>query len=216
MKPDGGEGTLNPWTVHAAETRYSNPWITVVHHEVTTPGGRGGIYGVVRFHNHAVGVIPVDSDGTTWIVGQYRFPLDRYSWEIPEGGARNGTPPLETAIRELQEETGLSALHWHELMRMDLSNSVSDEQATVYLAWGLAFGEAAPEETERLRLRRVPLGEAFSMAMDGRITDAISVAALLKLWALSHREGGLPEGLAASVHRGFCTSEDQATSFCGS
>lgn len=192
----------NPWTVRTAETRYSNPWISVVHHEVTTPTGTPGIYGVVRYRNHAVGVVPVEADGTTWIVGQWRFPLGRYSWEIPEGGAPDGSDPLETGRRELLEETGLSARHWRELMRMDLSNSVSDESATLYVCWELSAGTAAPEETERLRLRRLPLGEAVAMALDGRITDAMSVAALLKLRLLLET-GGLPEDLAARARRGL-------------
>ncbi len=196
------DDTRNPWTVHAAETRYSNPWITVVHHEVTNPGGGPGIYGVVRYRNHAVGAIPVDADGATWIVGQYRFPLGRYSWEIPEGGAPDGTPPLETAVRELREETGLSAGRWLELMRMDLSNSVTDEEATLYVAWDVVAGDSAPEETERLAVRRLPLGEAVAMAMDGRITDAMSVAGLIKLKLLA-LEGGLPADLMARVRRGL-------------
>ncbi|MGY0039855.1 NUDIX domain-containing protein [Pedobacter sp. NJ-S-72] len=116
----------------------------------------------------------------TWIVGQYRFPLKAYSWEIPEGGGPLGLSPLDSAKRELQEETGLAATDWTEIQRMHLSNSVSNELAIIYVARGLTMGEAEPEETEELVLRKLPFEEAYQMAIDGRITDSMSVAALLK------------------------------------
>ena len=117
----------------------------------------------------------------TWLVGQYRFPLQQYSWEIPEGGAPEGTDPLLSAYRELKEETGFTAQSWQHLITMHLSNSVSDELALVYLATDLMAGEWEPEETEQLQLKRVHVQEAFAMVANGVITDAISVAALLKL-----------------------------------
>ncbi|MFM2044911.1 MAG: hypothetical protein RLY86_3487 [Pseudomonadota bacterium] len=191
-EPDGS----NPWTIRSADLRYENPWIRVVHHEVLNPAGSPGIYGVVRFRNRAVGVVPVDRDGHTWLVGQYRFPLDRYSWEIPEGGAPEGQSPADAANRELAEETGLTARHLMEIGLADLSNSVSDETGFLYVAWDLTAGVADPEETERLSLRRLPLREALAMAMDGRITDSLSQIALMKLRLMADRAHGAADGAA--------------------
>ncbi|WP_374449953.1 NUDIX domain-containing protein [Stella sp.] len=187
----GPDADANPWTVRRAEVRYDNRWIRVTHHEVLTPAGTPGIYGTVHFKNLAIGVVPVDDQGHTWLVGQYRFPLGTYSWEIPEGGGPHGVPPLESAARELAEETGLVAAGWLPLLEMDLSNSVSDERAIAYLAWDLTQGAAEPEPTEQLRLRRLPLGAAFGLVRDGSIRDALSVAALQAL-ELRWRDGSLP------------------------
>lgn len=192
----------NPWTMLSREIRYENPWIRVVHHEVLNPRRRPGIYGVVEFRNRAVGVIPVDQDGCTWLVGQYRFPLGRYSWEIPEGGAPDGSSPAESALRELREETGLVAGTLTELLRLDLSNSVTDETGVVFLATSLTPGPPAPEETEQLAVRRVPLGQALAEVMDGRITDSLSVTGLMKLKLLADA-GGLPAGVLDCVRRGL-------------
>lgn len=194
--------TQNPWKTLTRDIRYENPWIRVVHHEVLNPSGKPGIYGVVQYRNLAVGVIPVDQDGHTWLVGQYRFPLDRYSWEIPEGGAPEGTSGEASALRELQEETGLTAGRLAEVVRLDLSNSVSNETGVVYLAWDLTPGESAPEETEQLKVRRVPLKEAIARVLDGSITDSLSVAGLLRL-RLLHDDGQLPPGAAEAVARGM-------------
>jgi 8-oxo-dGTP pyrophosphatase MutT (NUDIX family) len=120
----------------------------------------------------------------TYLVGQYRFTLDAYSWEIPEGGCPQGTDPLQTAIRELKEETGLVAATYKELMRLHLSNSVSDELAIIYLATELMQQDAEPEETEALQIKKVSLLDAFGMVADGTITDAMSVAALTKIQLL--------------------------------
>lgn len=196
---DPGEGTAgeaNPWTVESAEVRYDNRWIRVTHHAVLTPAGSPGIYGTVHFKNIAIGIVPIDAEGRTWLVGQYRFPLGAYSWEIPEGGGPHDVPPLESAMRELVEETGLVAGTWLPLLEMDLSNSVSDERAIAYLAWDLTQGAAAPEPTEQLRLRRLPVREAFALVRSGEIRDALSVAALQAL-ELRWREGALPPALAA-------------------
>ncbi len=171
----------NPWTILSSEEKYDNPWINVVEHQVLNPNGGKGIYGKVHFKNLAIGIIPVFENGDTILVGQYRFPLNAYSWEIPEGGGKIGVEPIESAKRELLEETGLSASRWTTLLEMHLSNSVSDELAIIYLAEELIQGEAMPEETEQLQLKRVPLTQAFDMVIKGEITDSMSVAALLKL-----------------------------------
>lgn len=171
----------NPWQITGEQNIYDNTWIRLTEYQVIDPSGGKGIYGKIHFKNVAVGVIPIDHENHTWLVGQFRFPLQQYSWEIPEGGAPVGTAPLLSAQRELKEETGLSAGHWEEFLTMHLSNSVADELAIVYLATELKAGTASPEETEQLQVKRVPLETAFSMVAKGEITDAISVAALLKL-----------------------------------
>ena len=170
----------NPWTTLERKEIYDNNWINVNEHQVINPSGGQGIYGVVHFKNLAIGILPLDEDNNTWLVGQYRYPLQAYSWEIPEGGGPLGIDPLDGAKRELLEETGLTATNWTELQRMHLSNSVSDELAIIYVARGLTMGVAAPEETEDLQLRKLPFEEAYQMVLDGIITDSMSVAAILK------------------------------------
>lgn len=176
--------TSNPWKTLNSEIAYDNPWIQVTHREVLNPAGNPGIYGVVHFKNTAIGIVPLDAEGYTWLVGQYRYTLERYCWEIPEGGGPVGTPPLDSARRELLEETGLSAERWTPLLEIHPSNSVTDEYGIAYLAEGLTQGHAEPEETEQLQLRRLPLREAVDMVLRGEITDALSMAALLKVWVL--------------------------------
>lgn len=170
----------NPWTTLESRKIYENNWISLTEHQVINPSGGRGIYGEVHFRNHAIGILPLDEELNTWLVGQYRFPLKAYSWEIPEGGGPLDQPLLDSAKRELQEETGLIAGSWTELLRMHLSNSVSDEAGVVFIARELTMGPAEPEETEELVLRKLPFEEAYQMALDGRITDSMSVAALLK------------------------------------
>ena len=170
----------NPWTTLEQKEVYDNPWINVNEHKVINPSGGNGIYGVVHFKNWAIGILPLDEEHNTWLVGQYRYPLKTYSWEIPEGGGDLDKDPLDGAKRELLEETGLVAKEWTEIQRMHLSNSVSDEYAFIYVARGLTMTEAAPEETEQLIVKKLPFEEAYEMVMDGRITDSISIAAILK------------------------------------
>ena len=171
---------------HSRRVAYENAWITVWHDEVSRPDGSPGIYGVVHFGNLAAGVVALDDDDRIMLVGQHRYTLDRESWEIPEGGV----PPTETALegiqRELREETGLEAREWRELGRLDLSNSVTDEEAVLFEAHGLHHGEAAPEATESIAIRWVPFDDAVAMVRDGAITDAMSVAAILRV-ALDRR-----------------------------
>jgi 8-oxo-dGTP pyrophosphatase MutT (NUDIX family) len=166
---------------------YDNPWIEVTHREVINPSGGQGIYGMVHFKNLAIGIVPIDAEGYTWLVGQYRYPLERYSWEIPEGGGPAGIPVLESAQRELEEETGLCADTWIHILEMHVSNSVSDEFAVAFVAQGLTQGHSQPEPTELLEVRRVSLTEAVEMVMRGEITDSLSVAALLKTNELIRR-----------------------------
>lgn len=182
------EAAENPWETKSSKFVYENPWIHLTEYEVVNPSGNDGIYGVVRFKNKAIGIIPIDEDDNTWLVGQYRYPLEDYSWEIPEGGGPVGEPPLEGAKRELEEETGLTAENWQLIQELHLSNSVTDEHAYIYVATGLRMGAAHPDDTEELRLRKVPFEEALRMTLDGEITDSMSVAGILKL-ALLRRTG---------------------------
>jgi 8-oxo-dGTP pyrophosphatase MutT (NUDIX family) len=166
---------------HSRRVAYENPWITVWHDEGTRPDGAPGIYGVVHFENLAGGVIAVDDEDRIVLVGQHRYTLGRDSWEIPEGGVGPGETALEGVQRELREETGLEAAYWRELCRVDLSNSVTDEQAALFVAHELRQGQASPEPTESIALRWVPFDEALAMTLDGRITDAMSVVAIQRL-----------------------------------
>jgi 8-oxo-dGTP pyrophosphatase MutT (NUDIX family) len=180
----------NPWTDLSSKVVYENPWIQVLHNEVVTPKGQQGIYGKVCFKNLAIGIVPIDENGDTWLIGQYRYPLDEYSWEIPMGGGPLGLPMLASAQRELQEETGLSAGRWEYLMRLHTSNSVTDEVGHVFVAMDLTQGDTAFEDTEQLLIRKLPLDDAVEMVMQGEITDAISVAALLKIAAMKACKSG--------------------------
>lgn len=172
----------NPWQTHSTHIGYENQWIAVEHSEVTTPGGSAGVYGVVRFKNLAVGVLPIDDDDHTWLVGQYRYPLDQYSWEMPAGGCPKGEDPADTAHRELREETGLIAETLTPLLTgVKLTNSVTDENAFAYLATGLTLGDAEPEDTEDLQLRRLPVDDVIDMCLTGEIDDAFTIMAFLKL-----------------------------------
>ncbi|MDJ0364771.1 NUDIX hydrolase [Hymenobacter sp. H14-R3] len=172
--------THNPWQTISSEPKYQNPWIRVREDQVLNPQGGAGIYGVVSMKNKAIGIVPLDSEGNTWLVGQYRYTLNEYCWEIPMGGGPVGLDVLESAQRELREETGLLAARWTRIARLHTSNSVTDEEGFVFLAEGLTQGDTEPEETEDLRLWKLPLAQAIELVMSNRITDAISVAGLLK------------------------------------
>lgn len=172
--------TENPWTTLKTTSIYENPWIRLEQHDILNPAGKEGIYGKVHFKNRAMAIVPIDKEGNTWLVGQYRYPLDVYSWEIPMGGGPIGKDLLESAKRELKEETGLSAEKWTELMKIHTSNSVTDELAIIYLAEDLTQGETEFEETEILQIRKLPFTEVLEMVMNGEITDSISVAGILK------------------------------------
>ncbi len=171
----------NPWKTLSKETVYDSPWISVSHHNVLNPAGNKGTYSVVHFKKWAIGIIPLDKDNYTWIIGQYRYPLNVYTWEIPEGGGDKDDTPLDAAKRELEEECGITATHWQLIQQLQLSNSATDEVAYLFVARNLQFTQSTPEETEQLQLRKIHFDELYHMVVDGKITDSLSVAAVLKL-----------------------------------
>lgn len=176
--------TLNRWKQQSSKQIFENPWLSLHEDDVINPGGGLSHYGKINFKNLAIGIIPLDKDNNTWLVGQYRYVPDCYSWEIPMGGGPINIDPLISAKRELKEETGLIANDWQELMKLHTSNSVTDERALVYVARDLTHGETDFEEVEDLLIQKLSFDEAVERVMSGEITDAISVAGLLKLQLL--------------------------------
>lgn len=208
---------IGPWTVLGSRPVYDNAWIHLREDKVLHPHGVEGVYGVVSFKNIAVGVVPLTSEGEVVLVGQHRYPLDYYSWEIPEGGCLHPSignvhattsaplPAIEkesairaAALRELSEETGYSAARLDYLGCFALSNSVTDEVAHLFIARDLTPGEAQPEPTEILRVRTLPFTEACRMAEEGEINESLSVIALLRARHFLAREA---KGLDPAPYR---------------
>ena len=195
LRPHG-----RPWETRSERLVYDNPWISLSEQDVVAPTGQPALYGVIRFKNYALAILPLHEDGTVTLVGQHRLPFGDYSWEIPEGGGPRHLAPLEGAKRELAEETGLEAADWREILRLQLSNSVTDELAFGFLATGLSpvAEKAAADPTEQLALARVPFREALAAAIQGKMPDALTVAMLLRAYHMAH-EGALPDALARAV-----------------
>ncbi len=171
---------MNPWTTLRSEKVYESPWIEVTKHDVLTPNNTEGTYSTVHFKNLAIGILALDKDLNTWIVGQYRYPIQQYSWEIPEGGGQLNVAPLDSAKRELLEETGITANKWTKIQEMYLSNSVSDEYCILYIAQNLSFGEAHPDDEEELVTRKLHFNELYEMVISGEIMDSLTIATVLK------------------------------------
>ncbi len=197
-KPPWMAPTGRPWREHAERFVYENPWIKVREFDAEAPTGARTIYGLVGFKNLAVGILPLFDDGSIVLVGQHRFPLKDYSWEIPEGGVPVGEDVLIGARRELKEETGLQASDWRQVLSYQLSNSVTDERGFGFIATGLTQSEAEPDATEAIAMVRVAFREALEQAIEGRIHDIITVAMLLRAYHMAS-EGALPEPLATAM-----------------
>jgi len=173
---------MNPWQTLSSEEKYDNSWINVTEYQVVNPAGGKGIYGKVHFKNKAIGIVALDNNNNTWLVGQWRYPLNEWSWEIPEGGSPLHEDILDSAKRELKEETGLISNRWTMIQRTHLSNSVSDEEGFLFLAEELTQGENQLEETEAdMKVWKLPFSEALDMVLDGKITDSLTVMGLLKV-----------------------------------
>jgi 8-oxo-dGTP pyrophosphatase MutT (NUDIX family) len=193
MKPAG-----RGWSVRTGRTVYENPWLILRHYETIAPTGSPAIYGVVSYKNYAIAILPLHENGEVTLVGQHRMPLADYSWELPEGGGPIGVDPLESAKRELREEAGLVAADWRQVLRFQLSNSISDERGFGFIATGLSAAEVEPDPTEDLRIARAPFREALGLVTSGEITDAVTVAMLLRAYHMA-REGDLPSDLAKAM-----------------
>jgi 8-oxo-dGTP pyrophosphatase MutT (NUDIX family) len=182
LNPHSKQLMMNPWQTLSSEEKYDNRWINVTEYQVINPAGGKGIYGKVHFKNKAIGIVALDENNDTWLVGQWRYTLNEWSWEVPEGGGPLADDPLDSAKRELKEETGLIADRWTLIQRVHLSNSVSDEECFLYLAEGLTQQESELEDTEAdLKVRKLPLSDALQMVLSGEITDSLSVIGILKV-----------------------------------
>lgn len=176
----------NPWQILDQKKIYDNPWLALTEYDVINPNGGKGIYGKVHFKNLATGILPIDAEGNIILIGQYRFPIEEYSWEIPEGGVPFDEDPLDGAKRELAEEAGLKANKWTLIQECNLSNSVTDENCLIYVAEELSSTIAEPDETEQLKIKKVAFDDAFQMVMNGEIKDVITIVAILK-WQLMRK-----------------------------
>lgn len=178
----------NPWKTLSTKTTYENKWISVSESDVLNPVGNSGIYGVVHFKNRAIAILALDEELNTWLVGQYRYTLNSYEWELPEGGCPEDELPLQTAQRELLEETGIIAASMDLILEMQLSNSVCDEVSFSFVARGLTFTNSSPEETEKLEVKKLPFETVVQMAMNGEIKDALSLATIFKVKLLMEQD----------------------------
>jgi 8-oxo-dGTP pyrophosphatase MutT (NUDIX family) len=186
------------WTQHTCETVFQNPWLRVESSQVTAPTGHPAQYGVVRFMNRAIAVFPLHDDGTVPLVGQQRFAIDAYSWEIPEGGGPLDEDPEDAARRELREEAGLVSSDMRKILEFDMSNSVTDEVAVCFLALGLTPAETEPDETERFEYVRVPFSHLLKAVINGQVRDGLTVACTLRVHHMAV-SGELPSHLTKAV-----------------
>ena len=191
---------INPWRRMSRRIAYDNPWIRVYEDDVVTPAGTPSIYGVLSQKHIAIGVLPLEDNGDVWLVGQWRYALDQFSWEAPEGGGRLNADPLDEAKRELLEETGLEAKNWAQIADLHMSNSTSDERALCFLATGLkrVADQTLDDAEADMQIARIPFADALERALNGYITDAMTVAMLLRAYHMA-ATGALPPELSDAM-----------------
>lgn len=177
------EKNKNPWKTLNSKQIYESPWISLQVDEVINPAGKPSTYSITKFKKLAIGVIPIDKDGNTYLVGQWRYPFNKYTWEIPEGGGSFEVEPVESAKRELLEETGITATNWEKILEMDMSNYATNEVAHIFVATNLSFQPPQPDEDEEIEVKKVPIEKVFEMVMKGELTDSLTVAGIMK-WKL--------------------------------
>lgn len=171
----------NPWRTKRSAIVYSNPWIRVREDQVVRPDGVDGIYGVVEIRP-SVGIVALNEREEIALVGQWRYALNRYSVEVPRGGSDpHETDMLAVAQRELAEEVGVLAAQWEALGDVDVCNGVTDDKQSLFLATGLSQTEMHLDPEEDITVEWHPFAEAVKMALDGRITEVCSVAAILRV-----------------------------------
>ena len=170
----------NPWTTKSSHIVYENRWIRVREDEVIRPDGHPGIYGVVEVPA-SVGIIAINQKDHVVLVGQWRYTLNRYLWEIPRGGSDGHPDLLAVAQRELAEEAGVEAEHWEPLGTVDVCTGVTTDIQHLFLATGLRPSEAHHDAEEQIDVAWHPFEQVLDMVMDGRITEVCSVAAILKV-----------------------------------
>lgn len=171
----------NPWITNSSRVVYQNTWISVREDQVIRPDGNPGIYGVVEIRP-SVGVLAMNDREEVVLVGQWRYAMNRYSWEIPRGGSHPGeTDMLAVAQRELMEEAGVVASDWEPLGKVDICNGVANDVQSLFFARGLSATNRQLDPEEEIALEWRPFETVLSMAMDGRITEVCSIAAILKV-----------------------------------
>lgn len=178
---------INPWKTLDKHDKYENPWIRITEYDIIHPSGKPGIYGVVDFKNYAIGIIPLDKDYNTWIVGQYRYPLNKYSWEIPEGGGLKHLDILESAKRELMEECGIEAKIWTRIYEFNTSNSCTTEESFIFVARDLSFTASNPEDSEELQVKKIPFAKLYEMVLNNEVTDSLTIIGVFKAQDLINR-----------------------------
>ena len=194
-------GKRGPWGVKGVEVRFETAWMRIDDYDAIRPDGAETRYGVVHFKNLALGVLPLFENGDVILVGQHRFPSDRYSWELPEGGGDPSVSPRAEAARELEEETGFKASTWIEMLDMDMSNSITDERAVGFIATNLEPGETNPDPSEVLETRRIAFRDLLNECHGGQITDSLTLVIVFKAYYMA-REGLLEPALARAMLQG--------------